>query len=412
MSISRRDLLKRGAAGVAAVIAAPALLNTLGCDSGKSAGADLVTGDVPGDVPADVPAVVHAATVYAVLGSALTELHDMGMQAALQLGFTGTALAGKTIFIKPNFVALGMEAFGCGFDANTGEVTKPEIVLGVAEQCLKAGAAKVIIGEGSQEESWDWTTVTFVDGNNVGGATNLLDAVNLLLATYGAGKVELVCLNAVKEWQVVPSSSTSDLVKDGISIGKALALADHVISIPVIKTHQWAKMSASMKNFFGAASIDLHGNGVSRCKLHVAYDGIPANGLDDAGVSGAFIDIVKWRKASGYQDYAVIDGTICLEGSGPHKAPVNDGRTIHMKDRNAIGKYFLLAGSDLVAVDTTVAGVIGIPATEIKALQMTRFLKLGEMDDIGIVGATLADIKIPDWLPPEMQSEDYFKGFC
>ena len=83
-----------------------------------------------------------------------------------------------------------------------------------------------------------------------------------------------------------------------------------------------------------------------------------------------------------------------------------------MKDRNAIGKYFLLAGSDLVAVDTTVAGVIGIPATEIKALQMTRFLKLGEMDDIGIVGATLADIKIPDWLPPEMQSEDYFKGFC
>ena len=418
MSISRRDLLKRGVAGMAAALATPALLN-LGCDSGGKDGADLPGADVPADVlvdvptevPADVP-VVHAATVFAVLGSSLTELHGMGMQAAEALGFTGTALANKTVFIKPNFVALGMEPFGVGFNANTGEVTKPELVLGVAEQCLKAGAAKVIIGEGSQTESWEWDTVTFVDGNSIEGATNLKADVDRLLSVYGAGRVQLICLNATNEWQVIPSASTSDLVKDGISIGKAFALADHIISMPVIKTHQWARMSASMKNFFGAASINLHGNGISRCGLHVAYDKMACHGIDDAGVSGSFIDMVKWRKDNGYKDFAIVDGSICLEGSGPHMAPVNDGRTIHMKNRNTAGRYFALAGNDLVAIDTTVAAIINIPATDIKALQMARFLELGEMDDIGMVGSTVADLRVADWMQPVMQNEDYFKGFC
>jgi uncharacterized protein (DUF362 family) len=410
MSISRRDLLKRGAVGVAAALAAPTLLN-LGCDSADKAEGDLSVDTPAADVPPEV-VETHAATVYAILGSSLTELHDMGMRAAEALGFTGTALAGKTVFLKPNFVALGMEMFGVGFNANTGEVTKPEIVLGVAEQCLKAGAAKVIIGEGSQCESWEWDTVTFVDGNSIGGVTNLKAAVEALLATYGAGRVEMLCLNAVNEWHVIPSASTSELVKDGISIGKAFALADHIVSIPVIKTHQWARLSASMKNYFGAASINLHGNGVSRCQLHVAYDKMAVHGIDDAGVSGSFIDMVKWRKERGYKDYAIVDGTICLEGSGPHMAPVNDGRTIHTKARNAAGKYFLLAGNDAVAVDTTVAAIVNIAATDIKALVMARFLGLGEMDDIGVVGSSVADLQITDWMKPEMQTEDYFKGFC
>jgi uncharacterized protein (DUF362 family) len=122
--------------------------------------------------------------------------------------------------------------------------------------------------------------------------------------------------------------------------------------------------------------------------------------------------MVKWRKDNGYKDFAIVDGSICLEGSGPHMAPVNDGRTIHMKNRNTAGRYFALAGNDLVAIDTTVAAIINIPAADIKALQMARFLELGEMDDIGMVGSTVADLRVADWMQPVMQNEDYFKGFC
>ena len=134
--------------------------------------------------------------------------------------------------------------------------------------------------------------------------------------------------------------------------------------------------------------------------------------MEQAGVSGSFIDIFKWRKDSGKQDYAIIDGSICLEGDGPHKAPVNDGKTIHMKDRNAAGKYFLLASTDYVAADATVARIINIPIDDIKALRMARNLALGAIDNVELIGATIDDLKVADWLKPELQPESFFATFC
>jgi len=421
-TISRRDLLKRGAAGVATAIAAPALLN-LGCDAEKNAGTDLLAPDVPGDVPGDVPAadvppdvpeVVHAATVHAILGTSLTELYSMGMQAAEALGFTGTALEGKTIFLKPNFVALGMEMFGVGFNANTGEVTKPDLVAAVAEQCLEAGAARVTIGDGAQTQTWDWTTVPFVTGNTIEGTTNLGQAVTRLQGIYGAERVRLQCLNEVNDWVPVPSSSTADNVKDGIFIARSFAEADVVVSIPVLKTHQWAHLTASMKNYVGVVSSapEHHGNKISRCKLHLAYAEATCHGVEKAGVSGSFVDIHKWRVENGHQDVAILDATIGLEGNGPHKKPVNDGHTIHLKDRNAAKRYFLLAGRDFTAVDSVAARVIGVQPDDITSLRMCRNIGLGLIDDVPLVGATLDDLKVADWEQPTLRSEDYFKAVC
>lgn len=427
-TISRRELLKRGAASLTAGLALPGLLQA-GCSGSSGGKGDATTaedvasttdavseaatgdeGDAAGDGTA-ADAVQYAAIVHAVLAESLTELPDMGRKAAVALGFVDGALAGKTVFIKPNFVAIGMEVFGCGFDANTGECTKPELVLGVARQCLEAGAKKVVIGEGSQTMTWDWATVKFVTGNDFEGTTDLQAAAEWLKKQYGDDRVELICLNGADDWKKVPSASPHENVKDGISVARAVLEADHVISMPVIKTHQWALMSGSMKNWFGAASINIHGNGISRCKLHVAYDGVACHGLDDAGVSGAFIDIVKWRKVNGFRDYAIVDGSICLEGSGPHKAPVNDGKTILMKDRNRAKRFFVLASDDMVAADATIAGIIGAPVDTVKALRMAKHLDLGATEGIGIEGATLDDLKVADWIQPVIQPESYF-AFC
>lgn len=387
--LGRREFLKTGV-GVTAAVVAPTFLN-LGCDKG---GAD------------------SAPTVHAIVGSELTELFDMGMQAAHAAGIRGTALAGATVFIKPNLVALGMEIFGCGYDPTTGECTKPEIVAGVAEQCLKAGAARVTIGEGAQAEAWDWRDVVFLPGTTIAETTNLGDFVASLNARYGAGRAELVCLHEADLWDAIPSSSSAGHLADGIFVGQAFARADHVISIPVIKTHQWALMSGAMKNLFGVASIHKHGNGISRCKLHTGYDGIPCHGEADAGVSGAFVDIVKWRREQGFQDFAIVDGSICLEGDGPHKAPVNNGLSIHMKARNAAGRYFVLASDDMVAADATIAALINIPWTDVKALRMAQFLGLGAIEDVVLKGATVEGLRIADWARPEIRPESYFKGFC
>ncbi len=417
--LKRRDFLKRASGAAAAIVGTGLLASCGGSDSGST---DLSAADVPAEVPVEVVpetqdtqtdiAPAAKATVHVATGTALTEVYAMGLKAVEAMGITGTALAGKTVFVKPNFVALGMEMFGCGFDANTGEVAKPELVVAVAEQCLKAGAAKVSIGDAAQTDEWDWTTVKFMTGNQIGAATDLQAAVDQLNTTYGAGKVELLCLNHVDQWTQIPSASTHVNLKDGIYTAKAFTDADHAFSVAVIKTHVFAKMTASMKNFFGCTSLVHHGTGFSRCKLHTGYESETVHGVAMAGVSGAFIDICKWRKDQGKKDYAVIDGTVCLEGSGPHKAPVNDGRTIQMKDRNKGGKYFVLACDDLVAADYTVAKIVNIAAADIKALAMAKNIALGETESIGLSGAALEDLVIADWLAPTITPESFFDPIC
>jgi uncharacterized protein (DUF362 family) len=387
--LGRRQFLKAGV-GVTAAVVVPSFLH-VSCDAG---GSDATP------------------TVHAVVGDDLAGLYDMGFQAARAAGIRGTALAEATVFIKPNLVALGMEMFGCGYDPSTGECTKPEIVAGVAEACLQAGAAKVTIGEGSQTDTWNWQDIVFLPGTVIDGTTNLGDFVAALNARYGEGRADLVCLHEADLWDAIPSSSTADDLADGIFVGQAFARADHVISVPVIKTHQWALMSGAMKNLFGVASMHIHGNGISRCRLHTGYDGVPCHGIDDAGVSGAFVDIVKWRREQGFRDFAIVDGSIGLEGSGPHKAPVNDGRTIHLKDRNAAGRYFVLGCDDLVAADAMIAALINIPWTDVKALQMAQFLGLGAVEDVVLAGATVEELRIADWARPEIRPESYFSGIC
>jgi uncharacterized protein (DUF362 family) len=284
----------------------------------------------------------------------------------------------------------------------------------VAEQCLEAGAARVTIGDGAQTQKWDWDTIPFVTGNSIEGTTNLGQAAARLQGLYGAERVALQCLNDVNDWVPVPSTSTADNVKDGIYVARAFAEADVVVSIPVLKTHQWAHLTASMKNYVGVVSSapEHHGNKISRCKLHLAYATSTCYGVDNAGVSGAFVDIHKWRVDTGHADVAILDATIGLEGNGPHKKPVNDGHTIHLKDRNAAKKYFLLAGTDFTAVDSLASRIIARQPDDIVSLRMCRNAGLGVIDDVPLEGATLDELKVPDWEQPVLRSEDYFKAVC
>lgn len=421
---NRRKFLKKSAL-VAAGLATPGILQfacsgSSGASAGHdSAGLDQWRGDALADLsPEEMKAELAdaaqraSATVHALPFGQLSQLYDTGMEAAKSLGFTGSALAGATIFIKPNFVTLGLELFGVSFDPAIGECTKPELVAAVAEQCLAAGAAHVVIGEGAQKQQWDWTELFFIDGNERGGATNLQAAVDRLADIYGPDKIELQCLNALEKWHKVPSVSPDDNVKDGIHVAKSFAEADHVISLPVMKTHQWALMTGAMKNYVGLTPTKEHGNGMSRCKLHLAYKGIECHGVADAGVSGSFIDIHKWRMDMGKEDFAIVDGSIALEGDGPHTAPVNDGKTIHLKDRNKAGQYFLLAANDLVAADMTIAALQNIPADSIKALQMATNLGLGATEDILLKGASLDELMVSDWKKPTLLGEDFFEPVC
>jgi len=162
----------------------------------------------------------------------------------------------------------------------------------------------------------------------------------------------------------------------------------------------------------GVISSHIHGNDISRCWAHLAYKDTVAYGVTGCGISGAFVDIHKYRKDEGFQDFSVLDATICLEGTGPHTAPVNDGITIHTKLRNEAKAYSVLASDDLVAMDATAMRIMGLKESDVKAIQMARYLELGEIDQVNLSGANLNELLIKDWVMPVMEGEDYFEFVC
>lgn len=286
---------------------------------------------------------------------------------------------GETVFIKPNMVTLPWAHLGRN-PFVIGECTKAEIVIAVAEECLRAGAAEVIVGDGSQMPRFSWEQATTLDGS-----TSLAAEAQRLSSAY-KGNVRLVCLDADSpEWAEVPSRT--GLGK--IAISSLVAWADRVISTPLLKTHQWAQLTLSLKNFVGVTPLARYGanpeGAIPRIILHTTSEGIEQ----------VFLDIAHALRP----DLAVIDASICVEANGPSVGN-EGGVTVDMKDR--LGSWLLLASTDLVAADATAARVINHDVSGVRQLRMAYEQGLGEVreDLIEMIGERLDDLRV-DWVPAE-----------
>jgi len=353
--ISRRRFLKGGLAGGAGLCASAAGMS--GC------GVEVPYIPLPTDQP-----VTKASRVAAVRGLDLIAMTREALEGVG--GISSIVHPGETVFIKPNYGGLGFVKQNC---ITSGESVKPEIVVTVAEECLKAGAAKVTIGDAGQARVLPWNEATFLDGS-----TNLLAEVQRLNAAY-PGRIELMSLVTQSPgWEGIPSPHTT-LGK--VYISNLVTNADRIISIAVIKAHRWTQITGSMKNFVGTTSFDRYGMGIQwRFKLH-----------DTAGgVAQAFLDIVAGIKP----DLGIIDGSIICEGNGPHVLPGYWGETLNVRDR--LGDWFLLAGTDLAAVDATAARILSLDIAGIDQLQMAYQQGIGQIqeDQIEVVGADLSQMHI------------------
>jgi uncharacterized protein (DUF362 family) len=362
--LTRRDFLRLGA-GAAVALGAPQILT--GCGGEKLS-------------PKATPTPGPTARVAAVRGE---DLHAMTREALEAMGGAQKIVnEGETVFIKPNMVMLPfVPSIGDRFLA--GECTKPEIVIAVAEECLRAGAAEVIVGDGAQMPTFDWTLATTLDGS-----TNLAAEAERLGSKYGR-KVTLACLDTDSpEWVEVPTSTYIEKV----AISSLIAQADRVISIPVMKTHQWAQLTLSLKNFVGVTPLERYGwKGASTMWSRVLLDH-----SSPEAIAQLYLDIVSAVKP----DLAIIDASIGVEGNGP-SATEGNGLTVNMKER--LGSWLLLASTDLVAADATAARIMSQDVAEVKAVLMGHEMGLGEMreDSIEIIGERLDNLRV-DWLPAEL----------
>jgi uncharacterized protein (DUF362 family) len=365
---TRRELLRLGA-GAALGVGAASLLGA--CGSGEpQRHPDLCA----------TPSTGPASTVYAARGQYLVATTRAAIAA---LGGMETVVSpGDRVFLKPNMVTLPWAS--ATYDVfHAGECTKAEVVVAAIDACLAAGAVEVIVGDGSQAPSFDWSQARYLDGS-----TDLVTEGAKLATLYGK-PVTFACLQRDSpEFIEVPTALSYGHVK----VSSLVMTADKVISIPVAKTHLYGFVTLAVKNFIGTIPLeygwgedvgDGAGPRVDRWRLHehdmspVSFQRLPQ-------------DIVKAVQP----DLALIDFSYGMEGNGPSRSL--GGTPVDVKAR--LGSYLVLASTDLVAADATAARVMSQDEWKIQAvMDAARENGLGNMctDAIQLVGATLEELKIP-----------------
>lgn len=360
--ITRREFLKLSA-GTAVALGTPPILT--GCGGKES-----IT----------EPSTINA-SVAAVRGSNLSKITRDALEALG--GIEQVVNEGETVFIKPNFVTFPWARTNNCFAI--GECTKPEIIIAVTEECLKAGASEVVIGDGSHLPTFDWQYATTFDGS-----TNLVQEAARLNSRY-PGNVKLACLEADSPgWDEV--SSRTYLEK--IAVSNLVTRADRVISIPVAKTHSWAQLTLALKNFIGVTPLERYAAWINDSY----WDrGKVFDHSSPQAIGQIYLDIVNAVKP----DLSIIDFSIGIEGDGPTLG--NGARTVDMKNR--LGSWLVLGSTDIMAADATAARIMSHKVTDIKQLNMGFQMGLGEIREeaIEMVGEKLDDLRV-EWLPATLKN--------
>ena len=254
---------------------------------------------------------------------------------------------GLRVLLKPNLVE---------YEAGTIINTHVNVVGAAAHAMLSAGAREVVVAEGpGHRRDLEYLLVS----------TGLYDHLKDL-------KLRFVDLN-VDDVRSVRLRSQFTKLED-IQLPAQLLQADLVVTMPKLKTHHWAVMTASMRNLFGVVPGAVYG--------------WPKNILHFHGIDNSIVDLT----ATVRPQLSIVDGIVGMEGDGPI-----------MGTPRAVG--VIAMGTDPVAVDATCARLIGLDPSRLDYLSSASAF-LGNLDTRRIEqrGESLARYQ-SDFAVPEM-----FKG--
>jgi uncharacterized protein (DUF362 family) len=247
-------------------------------------------------------------------------------------GIQDMVKAGDLVLINPSWVAPPVER-------EAGCITIPEIPRAIAD-IVKTIGARPVIAESS---------AVGVDTEKVIQASGYRE-----LREMGYEVVNL------KNTPHVNIPIPNGKVFTSLPFWELVQQADVIISVPKLKTHDQTEMTCAIKNLKGL----------------LTDSGKKANHQE--GLFEAVIDLMSAVKPQ----LAVVDAIICQEGVGPVF-----GRPVEMN--------LILAGKDLVAVDSTCARLIGYEPGETLLTVNAAARGLGVMDPekIEVVGEPLDRVK-------------------
>ena len=219
------------------------------------------------------------------------------------LGIGRGDVRGKRILLKPNLVetALGHQHIN----------THPALVVAAAEVFRRLDAAEVFVAEGQGHRR---DSMLVLDESGMGAAMN-----EAKLSFVDLNHDDVEAIDNRGRWTTMPT----------LHLPKTVLAADWIVSLPKMKTHHWAGVTCSMKNFFGVMP-------------GVVY-GWPKNVLHHHGIDQCILDI----NATVSPTLAIVDGIVGMEGDGPI-----------MGTAKAVG--CVLMSRNLPALDATATRIMGL----------------------------------------------------
>lgn len=288
-----------------------------------------------------------------------SELEDEVGKLLLLAGAGDIIAPGDTVLLKPNLHAVQ--------PYTTGGTTNPHVVAAVARWAYGRGAKEVVVGDspfyGRLEPERCFTDT---------GMGEAVEKAGARWVTFGE-----------HGFRIFRNASRSLPAEIGIS--DFVLNCDKMINISAMKTHFNCLVTLGMKNLKGCLRNE------DKAAFH-------NTDLDRAIV--ALNRLVR-------PHLTIVDGTVGMEGMGPAGGtPVNCN--------------LLMAGRDVVAVDSVASSAMGIEPEEVMTIKLGYEAGLGEMDieKIEVVGERLDEVRMK-WKRPDSAMAEEFpsliirnKGAC
>lgn len=265
---------------------------------------------------------------------------EKGVKKSVELAGGIDIDSGETVLIKPNLC--------CAKPSGSGIVTSLEVISAMVK-IVKDIGGKPIVGD-LPIVGWD--------------PQETYNAIGVKGAVEKAGG-KFVDLSKDEPVTI----QIPDAVKlKNVKLARTALTADAIISLPVFKAHFFTGLTLSIKNLKGLTWQD------QRTKMHVLGLFVPV------------IDLFSALKSKIV--FGLIDGTVGCESirpSGPYYGPT-EGKPVKLDT--------IIAGKDIVAVDSVAAVTAGIKPKDMKLLKIAYDRELGEIENIEVRGEKVKPQKL------------------
>ena len=270
--------------------------------------------------------------------------------AVHRLVYPDTPGSGLAHLIKPGMKVLLKPNLLVGDAPEKGITTHPEVVRAVLKEVLDLGAVP-----------------TVGDSPGFGSTARVAEKAGIAEVCRELG-VKLAAFTETVEVKTAPSAK----LMTSFPLAKEVLEADAIINLPKMKTHGMARLTGCVKNLYGCIT------GVRKAELHFRLQR-----------TEMFMEMLIDLADTVRPVFNIVDAVVAMEGSGPRNG-----------DLRPVG--LLLAGRDPFAVDTVIARLMGLKASEVPVLALAkdRGKKGANIDEIQLSGQDLNAYLVRDYRVP------------